>query len=459
MEYDVVIVGAGPAGLSSAILLRQLALENNLELTVCVLEKGSEVGSHILSGAVLEPTALTELIPDWQEQLKLEHTPVSEDEVFVLLSEDKAIKIPKLFIPKTMHNKGNFIISLGDLCRQLAEYAESLDVEIYPGFAASEILYDDAKEKVIGVATGDMGIAANGEQKDGYEPGMELHGKYTLFAEGCRGHLGKQLIDKFKLDKDSQAQHYGIGIKELWKVEPTRHKAGLVMHTAGWPLNESNTQGGSFLYHLDDDVVSIGLITDLNYSNPHVDPFNEFQRFKHHPRVSQYLEGGKRISYGARAIAKGGIQALPKMNFPGGLLIGCDAGTLNFAKIKGVHTAMKSGMVAAEVIVNILINDTDVNELVGYGDAFKRSWAYQELYTQRNFGPAQHKLGNVLGSAYAFMDINILNGKLPFTLNDPEPDHLKLNTAGDSKKINYQKPDGEISFDRFVVSVFIEYQS
>ncbi len=453
MEFDVVIVGAGPAGLSAAIRLRQLAAEKDQDLMVCVVEKGSEVGAHILSGAVFEPTALNELIPDWQEKNAPLLTKVSEDNIYLFRGQNKSIKIPNLFAPKTMHNDGNYIVSLGNVCRWLAEQAEALGVEIFPGFAASEVLYND-DGSVKGIATGDMGIGRDGEKKDGYMPGMELHAKYTLFAEGCRGHLGKELIAKFKLDKGKEPQHYGIGIKELWKVPAEQHKQGLVVHTAGWPLSESGSAGGGFLYHIEDEQVVVGLITDLSYSNPHVSPFDEFQRYKHQSAIKQYLEGGERISYGARAITKGGLQSQPKMSFPGGLLIGDDAGTLNFAKIKGSHTAMKSGMIAAETVISAMASERANDDLLEYADNYKKSWAWKELHAQRNFGPAQHKWGNLLGSAYAFIDLNIFNGKLPWTLSDPEPDYAQLKPASECKKINYPKPDGKLSFDK-LSSVFV----
>ncbi|MGV6807284.1 MAG: electron transfer flavoprotein-ubiquinone oxidoreductase [bacterium] len=449
MDYDVVIVGAGPSGLSAACRLKQI----NPDLAIVVVEKGSEVGAHILSGAVLEPTALNELFPDWKEQGAPLNTPVDDDNIYVLRGPEKAIKVPNLFAPKTMHNHGNYIISLGNLCRWLGQQAENMGIEIFPGFTASEVLYNDAGV-VTGVITGDMGISHNGEQKDSYMPGMELRAKYTLFAEGCRGHLGKSLIAKFGLDNDVEPQHYGIGIKELWKVPDTAYKKGLVVHSAGWPLDESKSFGGGFLYHLEDNQVAVGLITDLSYSNPHVSPFDEFQRFKHHPVMKQYLEGGERLSYGARAIVKGGIQSQPKMTFPGGLLIGDDAGTLNFAKIKGTHTAMKSGMVAAEVVARAIADGKSGDELEAFTDAYKASWAYEELVVQRNFGPAQHKWGNILGSAYSFIDINIFNGKLPWTLSDPKPDYAALKPAADCKPIDYPKPDGKISFDK-LSSVFL----
>ena len=443
MEYDVVIVGAGPAGLAAACRLRQI----NSDLSVCVVEKGSEVGAHILSGAVFEPTALNELFPDWQDKDAPLRTPVDADDIYVLTGAEKQIKVPSLFVPKTMHNEGNYIVSLGNVCRWLGEQAEALGVEIFPGFAAAEVVYHE-NGSVKGIATGDMGISASGEHKDSYMQGMELHGKYTLFAEGCRGHLGKQLIEKFSLDANKDPQHYGIGIKELWKVSDSQHKKGLVVHTAGWPLDESKSAGGGFLYHLEDNQVALGLIVDLSYTNPHVSPFDEFQRYKHHPVIRQYIEGGERIAYGARAIVKGGLQSQPRMSFPGGLLIGDDAGTLNFAKIKGSHTAMKSGMITAEVGAAALAGERSGEELTEYATAYENSWAWQELHTQRNFGPAQHKWGNILGSAFAFIDINIFNGKLPFTLRDPKPDYAALKPADQCKPIIYPKPDNKLSFDK-----------
>mgnify|MGYP000147009628 CR=1 FL=1 len=449
MEYDVVIVGAGPAGLAAACRIRQL----NEDISVCVVEKGSEVGAHILSGAVFEPTALNELFPDWKDRGAPLNTPVKGDDIYVMRGAGKAIRVPNLFVPSTMHNAGNYIISLGNLCRWLAEQAENLGVEIFPGFAAAEVLYNE-DGAVKGIATGDMGVAADGSHKDSYMPGMELHAKYTLFAEGCRGHLGKQLIDRFKLDECVDPQHYGIGVKEIWKVADDKYQPGLVVHTAGWPLDESGSHGGGFLYHLEDNQVVVGLITDLAYSNPHVSPFDEFQRYKHHPVIKQYLEGGHRVAYGARAITKGGLQSQPKMTFPGGLLIGDNAGTLNFAKIKGNHTAMKSGMIAAEAIAEALAADRAGDELAEYTAKYRDSWAWKELHKQRNFGPAQHKWGNILGSAYAFIDINLFQGKLPWTLGDSKADHAQLKPAADCKKIDYPKPDGVLSFDK-LSSVFI----
>lgn len=449
MDYDVVVVGAGPAGLAAACRLKQL----NSDISVCVVEKGSEVGAHILSGAVFEPTALSELFPDWESMGAPLKTPVSDDHIFVFTGAEKRIKVPGLFAPKTMHNKGNYIISLGNLCRWLAEQAENLGVEVFPGFAAAEVLYGECGE-VKGIITGDMGISHSGEQKDSYMQGMELRAKYTLFSEGCRGHLGKELIAKYQLDKDKDPQHYGIGIKELWKVPDSQHKPGLVVHSAGWPLDESKSLGGGFLYHLEDNQVAVGLITNLSYSNPHVSPYDEFQRYKHHPEIKQYLEGGERLTYGARALLKGGLQSQPKMSFPGGLLLGDDAGTLNFAKIKGSHTAMKSGMIAAETVADALASDTSHTDLETYGEAYKKSWAYKELHMQRNFGPAQHKFGSILGSAYAFIDINLFNGLLPWTMRDKVADHETLKPADQCPQIDYPKYDGKLSFDK-ASSVFL----
>ena len=457
MEFDVVIVGAGPAGLSAACRIKQQAADAGQEISVCVVEKGSEVGAHILSGAVFEPRALEELFPNWKELGAPLNTPVKRDDIYMLTSEEKSQKLPDMLVPKTMHNQGNYIISLGNLCRWLAEQAENLGVEVYPGFAAQEALIDE-KGVVGGILTGDLGVDREGNPKDGmYTPGMELRAKYTLFAEGCRGHIGKQLIKRYNLDSDADAQHYGIGIKEIWDIDPSKHDHGLVVHTAGWPLDimGSENTGGSFLYHIENNQVVVGLIVDLSYSNPHLSPFDEFQRYKHHPVIKQYLEGGKRVSYGARAICKGGLNSLPKMVFPGGALIGCDLGTLNFAKIKGSHTAMKSGMLAADAVVEALKAGREGgDELTGYVDSFKSSWLHDELFCSRNFGPAIHKFGVLFGGAFNYVDQNWFGGKIPMTLRDKTPDYARLKKASDAEKIAYPKPDGVLSFDK-LSSVFM----
>ncbi len=454
MEFDVVIVGAGPAGLSAACRLKQKAADAGQEISVCVVEKGSEVGAHILSGAVFEPRALNELFPNWKELEAPLNTAVKRDDIYLLKNAESASKLPNAFVPKTMHNEGNYIISLGNLCRWLAQQAENLGVEIYPGFAAQEALVDE-QGVVRGILTGDLGVDREGNPKEGmYTPGMELRAKYTLFAEGCRGHIGKQLISRFQLNANVDPQHYGIGIKELWDIDPAKHEQGLVVHTAGWPLDDENT-GGSFLYHMENNQVVVGLIVDLSYSNPHLSPFDEFQRYKHHPLIKQYLEGGKRVAYGARAISKGGLNSLPKMVFKGGALIGCDAGTLNFAKIKGNHTAMKSGMLAAEAVADALLAGNEGgDELTAYEEGFKNSWLYDELYKSRNFGAAIHKWGAIKGGAFNFIDQNIFGGKIPFTLHDTKPDHACLRLADEAKKIDYPKPDGKLSFDK-LSSVFL----
>jgi len=453
MEFDVVIVGAGPAGLSTACQLMKLAQEKEQELMVCVVEKGSEVGAHILSGAVFEPRALTELFPDWKEKGAPLNTAVTGDDIYLFNGEDSAVKLPSFSVPKTMHNDGNYIVSMGNVCRWLAEQAEQLGVEIFPGFPAQDIIYRE-DGSVGGVITGDMGLDKEGKPKDSFMPGMELKAKYTVFAEGCRGHLGKELIAKFALDADKSPQHYGLGFKEIWDIDPAKHQEGLVVHSAGWPL-EKDTNGGGYLYHAENNQVFVGLIVDLNYSNPHLSPFDEFQRYKHHPKIAQYLAGGKRVSYGARAMAKGGFNSLPKMTMPGAVLVGCDAGTINFAKIKGNHTAMKSGMLAAESIFEALAaGDEGGKDLTSFTDKYQDSWLYEELYNTRNFGPAMHKFGTFLGGAYNTVDQNFFGGKLPFNFKDESLDHEQLKLAVDAPVINYPKPDNKLSFDK-LSSVFL----
>jgi len=449
MEFDVLVVGGGPAGLAAAIRLKQLAAETGREISVCLIEKGAEIGAHILSGAVIDPRALNELLPTWKELGAPLNTPATEDR-FLFLTESGGWKVPNFTLPQCFHNDGNYIVSLGNLCRWLGQQAEALGVEIYAGFAGTEVLYN-ADGSVKGVATGDMGVGRDGQPTEAFQRGMELHARYTLFAEGCRGHLGKQLAARFDLCADSDPQVYGIGIKELWEVAPERHQPGLIMHTAGWPL-ASDTYGGSFLYHLENNQVVVGFVVGLGYSNPYLSPFEEFQRYKTHPKIRGFFEGGRRISYGARAMTTGGLQSLPKLVFPGGCLIGDDAGFLNAPRIKGSHTAMKSGMLAADAVSAALAQGRSGDELTSYPERFRASWLHDELKHARNFKPLM-SLGLKTGSLLFGIDQQIFRGKAPWTLHN-SADHTKLKLAASCEPIAYPRPDGVLTFDR-LSSVFL----
>jgi electron-transferring-flavoprotein dehydrogenase len=453
MEFDVVIVGAGPAGLAAAIRLRQLAVEHGTELSVVVLEKGSEVGAHILSGAVIDPVALDRLIPDWKDRGAPLDTPVTDDH-FLVLGHSGSMRLPNVMMPPLMSNHGAYIVSLGNVCRWLAEQAESLGVEVFPGFAAADVVYTD-DGSVKGVATGDMGVGRDGKPKDAYQPGMELHGKYTFIAEGVRGSLAKQLIARFRLSDGREPQKFGIGLKELWEVRPDNHRPGLVQHSFGWPL-DGRTGGGSFLYHFDANLVSVGFVVHLNYTNPYLSPFDEFQRFKTHPAIRPVFEGGKRIAYGARAITEGGFQSVPKLAFPGGVLIGCSAGLVNVPRIKGTHNAMATGMMAAEAAFAAIAAGRAHDELAAYQAAYETSDVARDLKRVRNVKPLWSKLGTVAGVVLGGIDMwmNNLGIGLPITLKHGKPDHATLKKAKDAKPIDYPRPDGVVSFDK-LSSVFL----